>query len=92
MKTNIQKFFYLTLVFYFFCFPMSCEKAKDTDEIKNPPPPVPVAPSPRQNDIQLPDLGFIRSELKLPREKGVISGQAFRNDGSPGSENFQLSK
>ena len=88
MQPNIQKFIYLILVFYFLCFPISCEKAKDTDEIKNSTTPATVAPSPKQNDIQLSDQGFMRSELKLPREKGVISGQAFWHDGSQGSEKF----
>ena len=92
MQPNIQKFIYLILVFYFLCFPISCEKAKDTDEVKNPPPPPTVAPSPQQNNIQLPDHGFMRSELKLPREKGVISGQAFWNDGSSGSKKFAALK
>jgi hypothetical protein len=71
---------------------MSCEKAKDTDEVKNPPPPPTIAPSPQQNNIQLPDHGFMRSELKLPKEKGVISGQAFGNDGSSGSKKFAALK
>ena len=92
MKPNIQKFFYPILVFYVLCFPMSCEKAKDTDEIKNSTTPATVAPSPKQNDIQLSDHGFMRSELKLPREKGVISGQAFGNDGSSGSQKFAALK
>lgn len=92
MQPNIQKIFYIILVFYFLCFPMSCEKAKDADEIKNPPPPTTVAPSPQQNNIQLPDHGFMRSELKLPSEKGVISGQAFWNDGSSGSNKFAALK
>lgn len=92
MQPNIQKIFYIILVFYFLCFPMSCEKAKDTDEIKNPPPPTTGAPSPQQNNIQLPDHGFMRSELKLPREKGVISGQAFYNGGTSGSKKFAALK
>ena len=92
MKPNIQKFFYPILVFYVLCFPMSCEKAKDTDEIKNSTTPATVAPSPKQNDIQLSDHGFMRSELKLPREKGVISGQAFYNSGSSGSKKFAALK
>ena len=92
MKSNIQFFFNFIFAFYFLFFSMSCEKAKDTDEIKNPPPPPTVAPSPQQNNIQLPDHGFMRSELKLPKEKGVISGQAFWNDRSPGSEKFSALK
>ncbi len=92
MKPSIQKFFYPILVFYVLCFPMSCEKAKDTDEIKNSTTPATVAPSPKQNDIQLSDHGFMRSELKLPREKGVISGQAFYNSGSSGSQKFAALK